>query len=135
MACMHRMTGAELPRLLRPGQVTVPRERRTHLIAAVAVDDVDRLCAQLACGIDDVPEHGLAADQVQHLRLGRFHALALAGGEDHDVQGLIVHAGGILAPETQTPTHGRRGIDGCALARRAGLVRPPSRSGASSAPA
>lgn len=40
-----------------------------------------------ARGGDDLRQHRLSCDGLQHLGLGRTHTLAFAGGEDDDVQG------------------------------------------------
>ena len=87
IACSHRVAGAELLRLLRPLQVGLVGEGGLHLVAAMAVDHMDACRIQRARGGDDVRQHRLPGDRLQHLRLGRTHALAFAGGEDDDVQG------------------------------------------------
>jgi hypothetical protein len=89
----HRMAGAELLRLFGPAQVGHGRECRAHLVAAVAVDDMDRRRSELARDADHPRQHRHPADRLQHLRQSRrLHALALAGGKDHDVQRLRGHA-------------------------------------------
>jgi hypothetical protein len=69
-----------LKRLLAaPGRLAV-------LVAAVAVHDVHRRRLQFARRVDHVRQHRPRRDRLQHLGQGRFHALALARGEDDDVQ-------------------------------------------------
>src|SRR3546814_14261401 len=99
------VAGAELSRLLDPLQVFLFDERIAHLPAAVAVDDVDARRPQPSRGGDDVGEHRLPGDLLQHLGQARFHALALPGAQDHDLQ-LYRHAGTLDAqPELQRPAH------------------------------
>ena len=49
-------------------------------------DERGRARRQGLRGRQDVVDHRLAGDVVQHLRARGFHARALAGGQDDDVQ-------------------------------------------------
>ncbi|MNV03859.1 hypothetical protein D3C71_941420 [compost metagenome] len=84
----HGMPGAQLLALLRPAQIGLIGECLPDRFTAVAVNDMDCFGLQLTRGIDDVGEHRAPGDRLQYLGQGRFHALASAGGEDDDVQGL-----------------------------------------------
>jgi hypothetical protein len=66
-------------------------------VAAVAVDHVDRRRRERACGLQHVRQQRTSRDRQQHLGPGRAHALALARGQDHDVEWLVGHAGIIAA--------------------------------------
>ena len=82
-ALLQRMPGAELLGLLDEGQA-VARHRRAHLIAAVADDDVDaparaRGAASTTCCEQRLRRRAGAAPLAR-----RFHARALAGGENDD---------------------------------------------------
>ena len=79
------MARAELLGLQRPADLGTG-ERSAHLLAAVAVDDLDRGGMQRARSLDHVAEQGPAGERLQHLGPVRVHALTLAGGEDHDRQ-------------------------------------------------
>ena len=81
------MAGTELVRLQHPLQVALGCECRPDLVAAVAVHDVDCSRLQRARCVDHVRQHRLACDFLQHLGQRRFHPLALASGENHDMQG------------------------------------------------
>jgi len=85
---LHGMAGPQLLALLGPLQVGLVGERRAHRLTAVAVHHVDGSRLQLACGIDHMRQHRPAGNRLQHLGQDRLHALASAGGEDDDVQGL-----------------------------------------------
>lgn len=87
---LHGMAGAQALLLLGPVEIGLVGKRGTDLLAAVAVNDVDPCGAELARGVDHVTQHRLAGDLLQHLGRGGLHALALAGGEDDDVE--RVHA-------------------------------------------
>ena len=80
------MAGTEPLGLFRPVQVGLVGKRNANLVAAVAVDHVDAGRLQCTRGGDDVAQHRLAGDLLQHLGLRGLHALALARGEDDDVQ-------------------------------------------------
>ena len=84
---LHGMAGAELLRLLRPLQVGLVRERGAHRLATMPVDHMDALRRQRARGVDGVRQHRSACHLLQHLRQCGFHSLALAGGQDNDMQG------------------------------------------------
>ncbi len=62
-------------------------------VAAMTVNDDDPVRAQGPGTIQHVREHWLAGESVQNLRQTRHHACALAGGENHDVQGSVFHNG------------------------------------------
>jgi hypothetical protein len=84
---LQRMAGAELLRLLDPMQVLLFGECGLHRVAAVAMDHMNAVGCERERGLDDMGQHRPSRDLLQHLGLGRVHAFALAGGEDHDVQG------------------------------------------------
>src|SRR3546814_18361050 len=103
------VAGAELSRLLDPLQVFLFDDRIAHLPAAVAADDVDARRPQPSRGGDDVGEHRLPGDHLHHLGQARFHAVALAGGEDDAVQ-WCGHAGtldGVAAFQRSAPYEAR----------------------------
>ncbi len=76
------MARAELLGLQRPLEIGLLGERRSHLLGAVAVDDVDARGLDGARGADDVLEQRPARERLQHLRQCRVHAFALARGEN-----------------------------------------------------
>ena len=78
-----RVAGAELLSLQHPVDRLV-RQRLLDQLAAMAVHDVDRVGAQRFRGRDDVGQHRLAGQRLQHLRQVRLHALALTGRQDDD---------------------------------------------------
>ena len=82
------MARAFLFRLMRPSHVPVLGEGRAHLLAAVAVDHVDRGRFQGAPGVEHMPQQRFAGHGVQHLGHVGIHALALAGGQDDDFEGV-----------------------------------------------
>ena len=82
----HGMPGAELARLVRPAEVGAG-EGSLYLRSAMSMHHVDARRPQRRSTVDHVREHRPASQRLQHLGQGRFHPLALAGGEDHDVQG------------------------------------------------
>lgn len=82
------MAGAQLFALFGPEQVGLAGEGLAHRIATVAIHDMDGGGLQVAGGIDHVGQHRAAGNRLQHLGQVGFHALASAGGEDDDVQGL-----------------------------------------------
>ena len=77
------MARAFLLRLQRPADV-VAGDRRADSLGAVAMDDVDVGRVERARRGDDVREERPACQRLQHLRQVALHALALAGGQDHD---------------------------------------------------
>ena len=81
----HRMPGAALFGMFDPGHIRIG-ERGTHLVAAVAVDDMDGGRIQRARGFQHMPEHRATGQGHQHLRARGLHALALACGQNDDVQ-------------------------------------------------
>lgn len=84
---LHGMSGAQLLALRGPLQIALIGKGGLHLIAAVPVHDMDRRRLQLPRGGDHVRQHRLARQRLQHFGQGRAHALALARGQDHNVQG------------------------------------------------
>jgi hypothetical protein len=87
---LHRMSGTELRLLQNQLQVAAVRYSRAHPIGPVADhrDYVGRGAARLrdrSRGGDHVRQHRPSGDRMQHLRQVGAHALALAGGQDHDV--------------------------------------------------
>ena len=84
---LYGMAGAEAHGLFRPVQVGLARQRVADFVAAMAIDHVDAAGIERAGGGDDVGEHRPAGDLLKHLGDRGLHALALAGGQDDDVQG------------------------------------------------
>ena len=56
-----------------------------HLLFAMPNHHMDGLRGERLRGLDNVREHGFAADGVQHFGLAGIHARAFACGEDDDV--------------------------------------------------
>lgn len=83
---LHRMPGAQLLALFGPLQIRLVGECGLHLRAAVSMHYMDGRRLQFARGGDHMREHRLAGQRLQHLGQRRAHALALASGQDHDVQ-------------------------------------------------
>jgi len=81
----HGMPGAQLLGLDDEIQV-IGGQALTYGVGAMADHHLDALRLQAACGIDDMPEHGLVGDRMQHLGQSRTHARALAGGQNDDIQ-------------------------------------------------
>ena len=75
------MAGAELLGLLDPVRIEMGEGAR-HGIAAVAVDDMNRLGVKLMRGVDDMLQKRPTRERVQHLWQRGAHAPALSGGED-----------------------------------------------------
>ena len=82
----HGVAGAVLLGLQRPAHVAA-LEGLQHLLAAVAVDDVRGGGFEAGGGVEHVAEQRPAGERLQHLGQVGLHALALAGGQDHDGQG------------------------------------------------
>ena len=61
------------------------------LLAKMAVDDMDARRPQGPCRVEHMREHRPAGERHQHLRLGRLHPLAFAGGEDDHMQRRAAH--------------------------------------------
>ena len=101
---LHGMPRAQPLPLLGPQQVGLVAECRAHLVATVAVDDVDRCRRKLARGRDHMREHRPPGDLLQHLGQRRAHALALARGKDDDVEG---SGHGIACAEESRNSNGR----------------------------
>ena len=79
----HRVARAVLLGLQDPADVGA-LEGLEHLLAAVAVHHAGGRGLEAAGGVEHVPEQRPARERLQHLGQVRFHALALAGGQDHD---------------------------------------------------
>ncbi len=60
---------------------------RAHRVAVATVNDADRARRQSLRRVDDVREQRPSGQRVQHLGQRRVHALAVAGGENRDLQG------------------------------------------------
>ena len=69
--------------LQRPAQAGV-REGRSHLVAAVPVDNADVVGIYALRAVDDVLQQGAPGERLEHLRQGGIHPLSLARGEDDD---------------------------------------------------
>ncbi|MCY1308274.1 hypothetical protein D9M70_582680 [compost metagenome] len=82
----HGVAGTQLLGLEDEVQV-IGGQTLAHRFGTVADHHVDALRIELASGIYDVAEHGLAGHRVQYLGQSRAHARALAGGEDDDIEG------------------------------------------------
>ena len=93
---LYRMAGTEL-RLLRDEFQGRICKYCGHGIAAVAVNDDSAVGIQGPGAVQHVDEQRLPAERVQDLRQAGIHACALAGSEDHDVEGSVFHSG------TETP--------------------------------
>src|SRR5579862_7825716 len=109
----QRVPRAETLGLQRPGEL-LRGEYLTHALAAVAIDDVDRIRLERSRRVDHVLEQWTAGKRLQHLRDRRLHALALARGENDDRQHGAGLASRTLAPGTLTPgASAGRAIAGC----------------------
>ena len=82
----HGMAGTELFVLHDEVQI-VSGQSLTYLLGTMADDHVDTLRLQLARTVDNVAEHGVAGNRVQHLGQCGTHAGALACGENDDIEG------------------------------------------------
>jgi hypothetical protein len=80
------MAGAELRLLQRPGEIG-RIQRGAHRVAAMAVDQTQRLRRQAARRVDDMRDERLAGDRMQNLGQVGMHALPLPGGENDDIHG------------------------------------------------
>ena len=78
------VAGAQLRRLPGPGQIG-GGQCLANLLATMAVNDADAAGGQLARGVEDMAEQGLAGKRMQHFGVVRMHPLALTGGEYDDV--------------------------------------------------
>ena len=88
LGLQQRVARAELRRLhdeLRGGPSR--RERGAHLVGAVADDDHGVDPREAHRRPEHVLDEGPSGQRVQHLRPRRLHPRALAGRENHDVQG------------------------------------------------
>jgi hypothetical protein len=63
---LQRMGGAQLLGLQHPAQI-LAGEVLAHLLRAMPMYDMHRSRVERLCGVEHVPEHGFAADRVQHL--------------------------------------------------------------------
>ena len=79
----HRMTGPQLFVLQDEIQI-ISRQALAHRIGTVADHHVNALWIKLPGAVDNMAEHGVAGNRVQHFRQGRTHARALTGGENND---------------------------------------------------
>ena len=83
---LHRMPGAALLGLVHPDEISLIRESGLHLLAAMTVNDMHLRRIERPCSIEYMREHRPAGEWQQHFGARGFHAFALAGGEDHDMQ-------------------------------------------------
>ena len=90
------VAGAFLFVLDNPGDVGVVFVGVDDAIAVVADDEVEAGDADFAAGVEDVGEHGAAADFVEDFDAVGFHAGGFAGGEDDGGEG---HSLGSLGDE------------------------------------
>ena len=81
----HGVAGAAR-RILQREREPRPLQGLAHRLAAVAVHHADRARRKRLHGVDHVADDRLARERVQHLGQRGMHALALAGGEDDDVE-------------------------------------------------
>jgi len=70
-----------------PGDVRVVLISGHHAVAVVADDEIEARGADSAAGVEDVGEHGPAADFMKDFDALGFHARGFAGGEDDGRQG------------------------------------------------
>ncbi len=84
---LHGMAGTQALGLFGPVQVGLVGERGHHLLAFMAMHDVDARRIQPTRGGDDLRKHRLAANRLQDLGPRGAHALAFASGQDDDMQG------------------------------------------------
>ena len=86
------VTGSELLVLVGEQDVGLVAQVVAHLLGGVSDHDDDGLRPGPSGGVDDVADHRLPADLVQHLGLLRLHPLPMAGGQDdrdgsiHDIR-------------------------------------------------
>ena len=95
------MSGAALFGLLHPGQITQIGQHRAHLIAQMAVDDVNARRMQRPRGVEHMRQQRASCERHQDLWFGGLHPLALAGGENDHMQGGARHIdsqGGVGRP-------------------------------------
>jgi hypothetical protein len=81
------MAGAELQLLQNPGQIRRVN-RRPHRLAAMSINDTQRLWREAAGGVNHVRDQRLASQRMEYLGQVRMHALALAGSENDDIHEL-----------------------------------------------
>ena len=85
-ACITRVPGAELLLLQRPGDRRRRRCARAPPRAPWPTTTHRRCGSSAARGVDHVREQRPAGERMQDLRQVRVHALALARGEDDDLE-------------------------------------------------
>jgi hypothetical protein len=85
------MTGPQTLRLMGPAQVDLVGESSLHLVAGMAMDNMDRGRLQAARSSDDMPQQRPTGQRHQHLGSTRLHSLAFAGGEHNHMQRGLVH--------------------------------------------
>ena len=77
----QRMSGTQLFGLVRPGQVAVC-EGGPHRLAAVPMNDVERIRIQRLRRVQNVSQHRPSGEGLQDFWPRGVHALPLAGGKD-----------------------------------------------------
>ncbi len=87
----HGVSGAQLFLLHRPGDIG-RGQAGAHGFAAMADHDRDARGRKAPGAVEDVLEHRPPAQGMQHLRQVRVHALALAGGQDDDLEDVGGHS-------------------------------------------
>jgi hypothetical protein len=91
---LDRMACSQLPVLYRPNHIG-RREALGDRFAAMSNHNSQARWRQAPGGLEDVKQHWPARQRVQHLGKPGVHALALASGQDDDLQRLGGHRGGI----------------------------------------
>ncbi len=104
----NRMAGAQLRLLQGPGDIR-RGELLRHALAAMAIDNADFRCTELACGVEHMGQQRLAGERVQHLRQVGTHARSFPGGQyddiQHDAASLSARQrGSVLAPMRNSST-------------------------------
>ena len=79
------MAGAQLL-VLQDEVEVVCCQAFTDQLGTMADDHMNTLRLELARAVDNMAEHGIAGNRVQHFRQCRTHASALACGENNDIE-------------------------------------------------
>ena len=113
------MAGAELALLDRPREVVVLADAGADLVATMPDHDAEARWREQARGGDDVGQKGTAGERVHDLREVGVHALALAGGQDDDLQRYgCGHRG-------KKKGQGRETLPGCVAPLTKEFLHPP----------